>query len=100
MLAGEFSARELARVAVVGRKEPVTVYEPMFSEEYQVRKDLFETFAQALALFYEGDFSKASTIFSGIGDLDPVAAAYVEKCRLLMDNRPMDWQGVWVMTSK
>ncbi|MFH1992466.1 MAG: adenylate/guanylate cyclase domain-containing protein [Pseudomonadota bacterium] len=100
MLAGVFSARELSRVAVVGRKEPVTVFEPMFLEEYEVRKDIFETFAQGLALFYEGDFSKALKIFSAIHDLDSAAAAYAEKCRFLAANRPEDWQGVWVMTSK
>ncbi len=32
-MADAFPVRELSRVAVVGRKEPVTVYEPMFEEE-------------------------------------------------------------------
>ena len=37
-IAGAFPARELSRVAVVGRKEPVTVYEPMLPEEFAARK--------------------------------------------------------------
>ena len=37
-IAGAFPARELSRVAVVGRKEPVTVYEPMLPEEYAARR--------------------------------------------------------------
>jgi adenylate cyclase len=100
LLQDALAVRELARVAVVGRKEPVTVYEPLFAEEYEVRKDALKTFAKGLAFFYKGDFSTALEIFSTIQNLDPAAAAYANKCQMLIETQPQNWQGVWVMTSK
>lgn len=95
-----FAFRELARVAVVGKKEPVTVYEPMLPEEYEARKDVLTTFAQALQLFYQGDFSRAREMFLTIQDRDPAAAAYARKCVDWLTVPPERWNGVWVMTTK
>ena len=100
LLGDMFAARELARVVVVGRRRPVTIYEPMFHEEYERRKDALESFAQGLDMFYHGDFDKALEVFSRMERLDPAAAAYVEKCRSIMGSPTKDWEGVWVMTSK
>jgi len=98
---GAFPARELARVAVVGRKEPVTVYEPMLAETHAARKPLLESFAAALQAFYEGRFGEAVKLFERTAGEDPPAAAYREKCRELLDSPPAGaWGGVWVMTSK
>jgi adenylate cyclase len=92
--------RELARIAVVGRKEPVVVYEPMTAERYKARKDILETFSQGLQLFYKGRFSQALEVFSTIQELDPPAAAYAKKCRAIIQAPPDNWHGVWVMDSK
>jgi len=100
MMGDIFTKRELARIAVVGRREPVVVYEPMTSEGYETRKDILETFSQGLQLFYEGAFSQALEIFSTLQEVDPPAAAYAKKCRAIMEAPPDDWQGVWVMASK
>ena len=62
-----FAYRELGRLAVVGRKEPVTVYEPMQPEVFEARKGVFETFYEGLTLFYNGEFERA------LGNLDQVA---------------------------
>ena len=100
-LIGDISTvRELARIAVVGRREPVVVYEPMTAEEYKARKDILETFSQGLELFYKGKFSQALEIFSTLQELDPPAAAYAKKCRAIMEALPDFWQGIWVMESK
>ncbi|MCP3953203.1 MAG: adenylate/guanylate cyclase domain-containing protein [Desulfobacterales bacterium] len=92
--------RELARLAVVGRREPVIVYEPMLSEEYAGRQALYDTFEKGLALFYQGLFLEARGIFKTIQAEDPAAAAYVKKCGELADNPPENWAGVWVATTK
>jgi adenylate cyclase len=98
---GGFPARELARVAVVGRKEPVTVYEPMPVAEYARRKPVLDTFGQGLALFYAGRFAAALAVFEQIKDADPPAAHYTAKCRELLESPPQGaWSGVWVMTEK
>jgi adenylate cyclase len=95
-----FPVRELSRVAVVGRKDPVRIYEPIFPEEFAVREKDLALFAEGLAAFYRGQFAAAEMIFAGFKDRDPVAAAYAGKCRSLLDHPPEDWDGVWVVTSK
>ncbi len=98
---GAFPARELSRVAVVGRKEPVTVYEPMLPEQFAAKTATLQTFDRGLRAYYDGRFTEAKGIFSGIAATDPPAAAYAEKCDELLSNPPQGgWSGVWVMTSK
>jgi len=100
-IAGAYPARELSRVAVVGRKEPVTVYEPMLPEEFAARRPSLEVFGRGLKEFYAGRFADAEQIFEGIASVDPPAASYAKKCRLLAAS-PLEagWNGVWVMTEK
>jgi len=100
MLGDIMAMRELARIAVVGRREPIVVYEPMTAEGYETRKKTLETFSRGLQLFYKGEFSQALEIFSTVRELDPPAAAYAKKCRSIMKALPSDWRGVWVMESK
>jgi adenylate cyclase len=93
--------REISRVAVVGRKEPVVVYEPMLTESIDTQKQkIMAQFAEALALFYRGDFAQARELFSVMTGEDAVAKAYVAKCDELIAAPPKNWQGVWVVTSK
>jgi adenylate cyclase len=100
-MAGAFPARELSRVAVVGRREPVTVYEPMMAEEFAARAKALAVFAEGLARYYAGSFEEAGRIFSSIAAEDPAAGAYAEKCAELAAAAPPEgWNGVWVMTTK
>ncbi len=100
-MAGAFPVREISRVAVVGRKEPVVVYEPMLTESIDTQKQkIMAQFAEALALFYRGDFAQARELFSVMTGEDAVAKAYVAKCDELIADPPKNWQGVWVITTK
>jgi adenylate cyclase len=96
-----FPSRELGRIAVVGRKEPVTVHEPMLAETHSARAAALAVFSRGLAGFYAGRFEEAARIFAETAQVDPPAAAYVEKCRDLLSHPPAaPWEGVWIMTSK
>jgi adenylate cyclase len=97
---GVFPVRELARVSVVGRKEPVAIYEPLSPEESSARGEELARFAEGLAAFYRGEFVAAEGIFAALKETDPAAAAYAAKCRSLIDRPPEAWGGVWVVTSK
>ena len=96
----EFAARELSQVRVVGRTEPIRVYEPMFKDDCEVRAGSLKTFAEALQKFYSGDFKDALELFKIIKDEDPAARAYAEKCLTLINEPPEHWHGVWVMSEK
>jgi len=100
-MAGAYPVREISRVAVVGRCEPVVVYEPMLPEDISDQKQqVMKKFAEGLKLFYSGDFQQAQNIFSGLARDDPAARSYVAQCRELIENPPKDWNRVWVITTK
>ncbi|MBF0551076.1 MAG: adenylate/guanylate cyclase domain-containing protein [Deltaproteobacteria bacterium] len=99
-LGPEFGMRELARATVVGRKEPVTIFEPMWLAEYEAKQEILNVFAAGLDKFYAGDFDQALALFGYIAEVDPPAAAYQTKCRTLQEHPPVHWTGVWEMTSK
>jgi len=100
LLRNEFRSRELARLTVVGRKEPIIVYEPLSNAAYDGRKPLLDAFACGLEHFYSGRFNQAEKIFSRLKDRDPAAAAYCEKCRQLTVASPAKWDGVWLLSHK
>jgi adenylate cyclase len=100
LLAGAFPAREISRVSVVGRKEPVTIHEPMLPEDYEARKEKLTLFTDGLKKFYQGRFAQAETIFNRLKDCDPTASFYAEKCRSLIARPPENWGGVWIVTTK
>lgn len=97
-----FGFRELGRVAVVGKKEAVVIYEPIEKPEFEEKSETVETFLKGLYYYYSGDFDSAISIFSGIKSIDPPASKYISKCEELKESGvPSDgWTGVWVMTSK
>ena len=94
------AARTIARVAVVGRAEPVVVSEPLWPQEAAERAETFAVFARGLDAFTRGDFTNALEHFSQIAETDPAAASYVARCREYLAVPPVAWQGVCVMTSK
>jgi hypothetical protein len=100
LLNGVFPCRELAKLQVVGRQEPVRVYEPYLQADYQEYSLILDCFAQGLAAFYKGDFSSAIDEFEEIADSDSPASHYLHKCRELMATPLSSWTGVWVLTSK
>jgi adenylate cyclase len=100
LLAGAFPVREISRVSVVGRREPVTIHEPMLPEEYETRKEDLMIFAGGLGKFYQGQFVQAEAVFNSLKDCDRTALFYAEKCRSLVAHPPEDWGGVWIVTTK
>jgi adenylate cyclase len=95
-----FVGRELGKVAVVGRKAPVRIYEPMTQAEWDSRRAVLEQFAGALNDFYAGRFAEALTKFEKIQAEDKPSAAYAVKCRQLIKTPPAAWEGVWVVEEK
>ncbi len=93
-LSPEFGCRELGRVRVKGKKEPVTVYEPMFKAEYDKRAQVFETFDKGLQLFYAGDFLVAKNVFMTIEGEDAPAKSYLQRIDYLVSHPPTAWDGV------
>jgi adenylate cyclase len=94
-----FYGRRLAQVAVVGKKEAVTVYEPMTEEEFRRREESLRAFERARNLFYQGSFAEALPLFEALADQDRPSFFYTEQCRYYAE-RPAEWQGFWQAKSK
>ena len=92
--------RKLANVAVVGKSEPVIVYEPFETNEYNQKKEIIENFEQGLELFTKGDFKTSYSIFEKTAKTDIPSQIYLEKCNFYIQNPPENWQGVWIAESK
>jgi len=81
-----FSLRELDRVIVRGRRDPVSVHEVLDvldDTTREARRATLECFAEARALFRAGDLSRARKGFQKCLERDPAdraAAFYVERC--------------------
>ena len=95
-----FAAREISRVAVVGRREAVRVFELFPREDSAARADAHRAFAAGLEAFYAGRFGEAVERFLPMADVDPPCAAYARRCREWSDHPPEAWDGVWTATEK
>ncbi|MFP4113517.1 MAG: CHASE2 domain-containing protein [Spirochaetota bacterium] len=102
-LNGAFPVRELGRIAVVGRNEPVTVYEPMLPDDYRSRADSVSAYEQALHLWYNNRLDEARDAFAAIADVDVVARGMVMRCDEWLA-KPTEarssWTGVVSLTEK
>lgn len=93
--------RELARAAVVGKSEPVVVYEVMDEKTYNEKKALLDSFDRGLKEFYAGNFKEALNIFAQTEEADPPSKHYAEKCKTLISQKPEgEWLGIWKADTK
>jgi len=99
-LGEDFAAREISRVAVVGRREAVRIFELFPREEASARAAADRTFEEGLEAFYAGRFGEAVERFLPMADGDPPSAAYVRRCREWSERPPEGWEGVWTATGK
>jgi TolA-binding protein len=89
----------MGRVSVVGREEPVELFEPLGEAEEERRDAGIGGFEAALGLYEEGRFAEAAEAFALFAD-DPPAASYETRCRILAAAPPPRWDGIWNATEK
>jgi adenylate cyclase len=94
-----FFGRKLAQVAVVGKKEPVAVWEPIPEAVFAEKRAVFQRFDQARDLFYQGNFSAALPVFESLIEQDKPAVYYAEQCQYYQKH-PEEWKGFWQATTK
>ena len=90
--------RELGRIRVVGRAEPVLVHQPLAWGDYDL-PDWAKRFQTGLDLVATKAWAEAAVIFEALPD-DPAARTYANRCRYLAENDSEDWDGVWSLTGK
>jgi len=100
-----FIAREVDRVRVKGKLEPVRIFELICEGEPTDQvAGLLKYFNHGYELYHQKNFKEALEIFKKaleVSQNDPVSELYVERCEeYLSSEPPEDWDGVYVMKTK
>lgn len=104
--APEFLYRELDRVRVKGKNEPVIIFEPVIlaSEASEELKQNLELFQKSLALYLKQDWDGAEKILKELVEREPerlVYKIYLERIEHFRMAPPgEDWDGVFTFTTK
>lgn len=92
---GAVAGREIGLIRVVGRAQPVRVFEPM-DLRHEYLPAWVHDFENALRAVREKRWADAIGLFEKIPD-DPPSRAYLRKLR---DLNGADWDGIWNLTEK
>ncbi len=106
-LRGTYRVREVDRIIVIGRAEPVTIYEVLdhhTEESFPNLTEVLGHFRDGLERYRGRKWDAALSSFNEALRLNPndaVSRVYAERCCQLKDHEPpSDWDGVWVLESK
>ncbi len=105
-LKGTYQIRYIDDVIVKGKTTPVGVREVLdyhTSETFPNLMDNVNHFNEGRSLFKSGNWSKAIKSFDECLKCNPndgLSQTYLERCEIMREKNPKDWDGIWVMTSK
>jgi adenylate cyclase len=102
---GDILCREVDRVRVKGKNEPVAIFEPLglASQLTETQRLRIERFGQALSAYRARDFTKAQNMLRELAALqsEKLLDVYLERiAQFQLTPPPLDWDGVYVFTSK
>jgi adenylate cyclase len=95
--------RQIDTVRVVGKSEPVAIFQLMSTDFWRERAEEMELYEQAFALYSFGNFEDAGPLFQTLTERHPESklyALYSERCRQLIENPPAHWDWITDMRSK
>ncbi|MGH8460585.1 MAG: adenylate/guanylate cyclase domain-containing protein, partial [Stenotrophobium sp.] len=102
----DWSFRELDRVRVKGKNEPVAIYEPLGPKDAlapELRQDLARH-RGAMQLYRAQKWDEAETEFFNLMQSErphPVYAMFIDRIMFLRENPPgKDWDGAFTFTHK
>jgi adenylate cyclase len=99
----ELHTREIDRVRVKGKSQPVTIHEVMSPSQAKRLAPHLELFSAARDHYYAGRWTLAEAAldqFIAAARHDGPAQLLKERTLSFQENPPADWQGIYEMTSK
>ncbi|MDK9720101.1 MAG: GAF domain-containing protein [Rhodospirillales bacterium] len=105
-LKGTYRMREVDKVIVKGKTQPVAVFEVLdyhTDASFPNMMDVLNNFGFGIQSFRHGKFDEAEKAFGEALRLHPAdfcSQMYIERCLHLKANPPDHWDGVWTLTSK
>ena len=93
--------RELDVIRVVGREQPLAIFEPIEEAEDHDAVAIVNAYAEGLRHWRAGEFGEAAKAFSRFADVDPPASRLQERSLKFGQDPPgADWSAVHVLESK
>src|SRR5205823_5307281 len=106
-LQGNYRHREVDRVVVHGKTEPVCIFEILdyhTEQSFPQMQGALSCFGDGLQLYRDRRWDQAIKAFSNALSLNPhdlTSAMYITRCEHFKQAAPaMDWNGTWIMKSK
>ncbi len=105
-LKGTYRIRDIDDVVVIGKSEPVGVYEVLdyhTDETFPNLMDVVNHFKEGRKHYRAAEWDKAVRSFEEClkaNAHDKLSKVYIERCATLKAERPKEWDGVWRMTKK
>ena len=102
----DIDTRQLDVIRVVGKKEPISVYEVLErkNQTSSEKSGVVEKYLKALKLYEERNFADALKEFEkvlAIDQDDGPSQTYVKRCGVFLETPPeKDWDGVYTFTEK
>jgi adenylate cyclase len=116
MVKEDFETRLLDKITVVGKSEPVTVYELMSKKKQlsQEQAELLDVYNQGVKHYFDREFETALELFVKAEKMEPnlkdfpdkpekpnPSKGFIERCKNYIENPPgEEWDGVTKLTSK
>ncbi len=106
-LRGTYRIRDIDKVIVKGKTQPIGVYEVLdyhTPETFPQLMDVVNYFEEGVRRYRNRDFTGAIGKFEAAlarHGQDKLSETYIARCRHMLDHPPPDdWSGVWTMTEK
>lgn len=96
---GSLKGRMIDQVRVVGRQEPLWLYEPWIANDVALK----ERYESAHAFYQEGRFDQAEILFAEILEStiqDGPSQAMLARCQEFKNKPPQNWDGIFNLISK
>jgi adenylate cyclase len=98
-----FIWREIDAIRVLGRVQPLRIFEPMAraGQETPLQAANAQAYAKALACWRNGEFASAMELFASIKDVDAPSALFMERAKKLIVVPPgPDWEPINTLEGK
>lgn len=95
--------RELDKVRVKGKHEPVRIYEALgLTEDKPKTAEEMGAYKKALQLYHDSGFDEALALFAELEEKhgDKLYGMYRERCQHFIENPPENFDGVFTFTTK
>jgi len=98
-----FRWREIDALKVLGREQPLRVYEPLAQagQESPPQSEHAQVYAEGLARWRNREFAAAAETFARIKNVDPPSELFMERAKKLVERPPApDWKPINVLDAK